>query len=216
MKNYEGEFIYREESLYKINSKLEIINPLYRLTRSKLLFKQLLKELGYGHFSVEAYIVFINPNFTLYEAPHLPNLLRLSNLERHFKQIDVGLVPLKDDHQLLASKLCAQINPDNLDYNLPEYGYDSLEKGTSCLKCGRFIGKTVDKHYTCKSCGHQEPSNAAVFRHIQEYQRLFPTQKVTVSMIYDWCGRVPSRNRIRSVLQSRFQQKSVGRGVYYV
>lgn len=88
VKNYEGEFVYREESLYKPDSKIEIYNPLLRLPRSKLLLKQVLKELNYGHMPVEAVLVYVNPNFSLYEAPYFSHLVLPTNINSYFEQVE--------------------------------------------------------------------------------------------------------------------------------
>lgn len=67
VKNYEGDYYYESDKLFKI-TKSEIINPLYQLSRSSYLLHQLLLNLGFN-FQIDASVVFINPNFTLYQAP---------------------------------------------------------------------------------------------------------------------------------------------------
>ena len=67
VKNYEGDYYYESDRIYK-RPKYEIINPINQLSRSESLFRQLLHNLGYNH-PVDASVVFINPEFTLYQTP---------------------------------------------------------------------------------------------------------------------------------------------------
>lgn len=67
VKNYEGDFIYKPDKLVTTKGK-EYTNPLDQLKRSQLMLSQLLQDLGCD-IQIEGYVVFINPEFTLYEAP---------------------------------------------------------------------------------------------------------------------------------------------------
>lgn len=67
LKNYEGDYYYQSDRLYKKN-KTEIINPLIQLSRSEALLRQLLIKLGFN-ILIDASVVFINPEFTLYQTP---------------------------------------------------------------------------------------------------------------------------------------------------
>lgn len=70
IKNYDGDYRYDAESknFYPKNSKDEIKNPLDQLKRSISLLRPLLKSLGW-YSSIEGYVAFVNPEFTLYQAP---------------------------------------------------------------------------------------------------------------------------------------------------
>ncbi|MBP2076595.1 nuclease-related domain-containing protein [Oceanobacillus polygoni] len=67
VKNYEGDYHYQSDKLFK-KPRLEIINPLHQLSRSESLLRQLLLTLGFIP-QIDASVVFINPSFTLYQAP---------------------------------------------------------------------------------------------------------------------------------------------------
>jgi hypothetical protein len=67
VKNYTGDFFVEGEKWYS-SSRLEIKNPLFQLKRNESLFRRLLQENKFT-FSVEAYVVFVNPEFHLYQAP---------------------------------------------------------------------------------------------------------------------------------------------------
>ncbi len=67
IKNYESDYYYESDRFYK-NPKTEITNPLHQLSRSELLLRQLIQSIGFN-IPVSASVVFINPEFTLYQAP---------------------------------------------------------------------------------------------------------------------------------------------------
>jgi hypothetical protein len=74
VKNYEGDF-YIEKDIWYSRSGTEINNPLEQLKRSESLFRRLLQDLRLT-LPVEAHLIFINPEFTLYQAPmNLPIIL---------------------------------------------------------------------------------------------------------------------------------------------
>lgn len=205
VKNYEGEYLYREECLYKLDSKIEIYNPLLRLPRSKLLLKQLFKELNFGHIPVEAVLVYVNPSFSLYEAPYFSHLVLPTNIKSYFEQVEKNLEPLTHAHTILANKLYSLNQPKKYEDNLPQYRYEKLKKGMICLNCNSFIESLAPRHQSicCEQCGHKERVQEAIKRHVKEYQILFPERKVAVSAIKVWCGGMIPEKRIRQVLKNK-------------
>ena len=67
VKNFDGDYYYEADRLFK-KPKYEVTNPLHQLVRSESLLRQLLLRNGFN-FQIEAFIVFINQAFTLYQAP---------------------------------------------------------------------------------------------------------------------------------------------------
>ena len=61
VKNYEGDYYYQSEKLFK-KPHLEVINPFHQLSRSESLLRQLLLSIGFKPQLVSS-IIFINPNF---------------------------------------------------------------------------------------------------------------------------------------------------------
>jgi hypothetical protein len=65
VKNYNGDYIYGTENFKMVLSHKEILNPLGQLNRCRNLLQELLRSL-HIQLHLEGYIVFINPEFTLY------------------------------------------------------------------------------------------------------------------------------------------------------
>ncbi|WP_347814365.1 nuclease-related domain-containing protein [Alkalihalobacillus sp. LMS39] len=83
VKNFEGDFYYESERFYKTPNS-EMNNPLNQLMRSESLFRQQLQSLQVT-ILLHAYVVFINPEFTLYQAPLNKPFIFPTQLNRFIK-----------------------------------------------------------------------------------------------------------------------------------
>jgi hypothetical protein len=54
-----------------------------------------------------------------------------------------------------------------------------------------------------------------VVENINEFKFLFPDQKITTSMIDDWCGNTVNYRKIRNVLQTHLVASGTNSGTYY-
>jgi len=87
IKNYEGDFYIKDDKWFTISGK-EIKNPLLQLKRAESLFRRLLQDLRFS-FSIEGYVVFVNPNFFVYQAPlNLPFIFP-NQIQRFIKNINL-------------------------------------------------------------------------------------------------------------------------------
>ncbi|RSL33023.1 NERD domain-containing protein [Salibacterium salarium] len=116
VKNYEGEFYIKGDEWYTIKG-MEIKNPLLQLKKSESLLRQIFYHLPYNT-SIKSYLVFINPEFTLYHAsPNLPIVLP-TQMNRFKKKWDKKHIRLTSKEQAIAEKLLSFIwmNPPSLIY----------------------------------------------------------------------------------------------------
>lgn len=213
VKNSEGDYYYEDELLKKMNGT-EIKDPLLQLERSTSLLRQLLNSLGF-HLEIKSYIVFINPEFTLYQAPKNAPIILPSQLNRFMKKLNKKHSRLNNMHKKLAEKLLALHKVDNPYQRLPKYTYEQLTKGVICVKCHQFIEKIIKKEFMCSYCGTHEKVETAVIRSIGEIQLLFPEKKITTTEVYDWCNGVLSRKTIRHVLKNHFNVVGTKRHQYF-
>ena len=172
VKNFEGEYVYDSE-YFKTPSGKDIQNPLDQLKRSKLLLSQLLQSLG-SKLTVEAYVIFINPHFTLYKTPaDLPFILP-TQLNSFMKKLDQKPSRLNQSHKDLADKLISLHQPVPPKIQLPNYRYETVKKGMSCCKCDSFSVTIFGKKLICGKCGREEFVTVAVMRNVEEFKLLFP------------------------------------------
>jgi hypothetical protein len=213
VKNFEGEYVYDAE-YFKTSSGRDIQNPLDQLKRSKLLLSNLLQSAG-SKLTVEAYVIFINPQFTLFQTPpDLPFVLP-TQLDRFMKKLDQKPSRLNQSHKNLADKLISlhQLVPPNLQ--LPAYNYEEMKKGVTCSKCDSFTVTIVGKKLVCNKCGFLELLTGAVMRNVEEFKLLFPERKITTNIIHEWCGIVDSRKRISRVLGKNLKITGLGQWAFY-
>lgn len=214
VKNYQGNYMYESDKLFK-RPHIEVINPLHQLSRSESLLRQLLLKLGTKP-QIDASVVFINPAFTLYQAPLDKQIVFPTQLNQYMEQFNLIHSKLTIKHRKLADQL---VSLNKNEYELSQiapYQYKQLQKGITCLKCHSFSVFIEKRKCVCKECNHKETVSAAVLRSVKEFQTLFPDEKITTNIIHDWCQIVQSKLRIRRILASNFEVIGVNQWTYYI
>jgi Nuclease-related domain len=213
VKNFEGEYVYGDE-YFKTPSGRDIQNPLDQLKRSKLLLSNLLQSLG-SKLTIEAYIIFINPQFTLYQTPpDLPFILP-TKLDSFMKKLDQKPSRLNDSHKTLADKLISLHQTESPYIRLPSYEYGQIRKGMTCKKCFSFSVSVLGKKIVCHTCGCKEMVTFAILRMVREFTLLFPNRKITTNEIHDWCRVITCKKTISRVLGKYLNIKGVHQWTYY-
>ena len=213
VKNYKGNYYYETDKFFKMPST-EIINPLYQLERSRSLLRQLLHKHGFN-LPITASLIFINPAFTLYQAPLNKPIIFPTQLKQYLNKLNAIPTPLNQSHQRLAEKLISLHIDDSPFTQLPSYDYDQLQKGINCGKCNSFAINVQASNCVCRECGYKELVATAVMRGVKEFRLLFPEQKITTNKIHEWCQVVHPKKKIRVILGSSFQMRGTGRWAYY-
>ncbi|GAM15360.1 NERD domain-containing protein [Mesobacillus selenatarsenatis] len=198
VKYYEGDYYYEGERLKKINGS-EIKDPLLQLQRSISLLRQLFESLGF-RLVIESSVVFINPEFTLYQSPKDATIIFPSQLNRYMKKLNKRQSKLTNLHRKIAEKLLQLHQTDSPYKRVPRYDYDQLAKGLMCEECHHPMNRTEKKEFVCSHCGTHEKIDAAVMRSIEEIRLLFPERKLTTALIFDWCNGVLPIKAVRRVL----------------
>ncbi|WP_188207594.1 nuclease-related domain-containing protein [Alkalibacillus aidingensis] len=212
VKNYKGDFYYEEDKFFR--SKYEIINPLHQLGRSKSLLHQVLQKNGVT-LSIEASVVFINPEFTLYNSPIDKPIIHPTQINRYLKKFNSTPTKLNDSHRRLADTLLNLQNPEPSIEHIPTYDYNQLRKGLTCLNCNSFSIVNENNICKCEACGNCEKLEMAVKRNIDIFRLLFPQRKITTQAIHDWCQIVTSKKSIWKILNRNYQKKGENRWTYY-
>lgn len=218
VKNFEGEYIYKDDRVFRIGLDKPLFNPFSQLDEAETLLRQVFSELGI-QLPVQSFVVFVNPNMTLYQAPQHPNLLMASNLDKHFEDTGKGLTRLTSQHKSSANKLCELCMPELRSQSIPEYTFEELRKGVTCAGCGSFIHEMTpkkSKYCCCTKCGHKEIASVTLDRHIDECALLFPDLSLTSVMIHYWCGGLFELPRIRAHLKKRFKVQGKNRWTTYI
>src|SRR5699024_9950487 len=215
IKNFEGDFYYDNDNWYIVQTKKEIRSPLQQLKRCQILLKELLHKLGYN-VQVESCIIFINEEFTLYNAPINSQIILPTQVNRFIKRLNEQTAKINKYHTKLADQLVNLHILDSSHKNIPTYEYDDFKKGITCKNCSSFLSPATTKRLECKVCSHLEDISSSIMRNIAEFNLLFPDEKITTSTIYNWCGGVISQKPIRRVLQENLKPVGSRKSTYYV
>lgn len=213
VKNYEGDYYFESDILYK-KPKKEVSNPLNQLHRSESLLRQMLQSYGFT-MQIQAYVVFVNPAFTLYQASLTKPIIFPTQLHAFFQNLNKSTAKLNKNHQVLADKLLSLHMEESPYRTLPKYKYSDLRKGICCVNCGSLSVNVVGRKCICSGCGHEELVNDAVIRSVEELKLLFAEYKITTNLVQEWCRIVDSKKRIQRILDKSYKAVSNNRWTYY-
>ncbi|MBM7584460.1 hypothetical protein JOC86_000997 [Bacillus pakistanensis] len=213
VKNFDGDYYYESDRLYK-KPKLEINNPLNQLNRNESLLRQLIQYLGFT-IPIYASVVFINPEFTLYQSPLNKPFIFPTQVNGYLKTLKAIPSKLIGKHKVLADKLISLHIKDSPFKLIPTYDYDRLRKGITCGKCTSFTISVEGKKCVCKVCGYEEMVTTAIIQNVIEFKLLFPDRKITTNGIYEWCNEVKSQKVIRKILKENFKIVGVHQWSFY-
>jgi RNase P subunit RPR2 len=214
IKNFEGDCYLESDKLFSVTTGREYKNPVNQLKRCATLFRQLLQNLQ-QNYPVEASVIFINPEFTLYQAPMDQPIFLPTQVNRFFRDINNTPSTLNEAHQKLAQKLISLHQTKNRFTLLPEYSYDQLKKGVYCKNCRSFQVTIKNSDFVCHNCGEQERIEQAILRNVKEFKQLFPDRNITTQSIYEWCKVDLCKKTIRRILKKNYAVFGKTRGTYY-
>lgn len=213
VKNYEGDYLYSNDSFYTLSGK-EIQNPLDQLKRCESLFRQLLQSLGYK-IPIEGKLIFINPQFTLYNAPQNQSIIFPTQINRFMKKLNSKPSKLSERHKKLADKLISLHQIESPYKRLRPYEFGQLRKWITCASCYSLLTSVRGKKIVCGVCGREETVESAIMRSVEEIRLLFPDKKITTGGIYEWCGIIPSKTMIWRILKKNMKSIGYGQWTYF-
>ncbi|WNS75269.1 nuclease-related domain-containing protein [Bacillus sp. DTU_2020_1000418_1_SI_GHA_SEK_038] len=214
IKNYEGDYFLKDDKWYTL-SKTEIRNPLHQVERSESIFRRLLQELGIT-IPIETCLIFVNPEFYLYQASLDLPIIFPTQLNRFIKQLSKYPAKYKDNHLKLAKQLVSMHVEKSPYLRLPDYSYDELKKGITCVSCHSFNVELKGNVLICKECKYKERITSALLRGVEEFTFLFPDRKITTNDMMEWFKVIESRITMRRLLAQNFKQMGRGKYTYYV
>lgn len=212
IKNFKGDY-YIEAGKWYTQSGTEIQNPIFQLRRAVILLQQFLRKHGFN-LQIKGSIIFINPEFTLYQASRdLPIILptQINRFLRQLKEFKPGKIDFT-----LAKKLITSHIEENFSDKIPEYDYDQLKKGIDCNTCHSFKTIVQNNSVFCQNCGNIMKVDLAIVRCVQQFQLLFPDKKVTVNAIENWCAKMVSHKTIRRILAKNYILRGYGKSAHYI
>lgn len=214
IKHFEGNYFYEKDNFYTCTTKKEITNPLHQLNRIETLLRQFLQKSGYP-FGIKGNLIFIHPEFFLYQAPQNEKIIYWPQWNSFFKYLNEQSSKLTTRHYDLADFLAESHQKENPYAKHPSYQYEQLQKGILCGRCLSFMSIYSQRKVICKKCGQSESIEGAVVRNVKEVRVLFPNKKITTDFIYDWCHIIKSKRLITSILKKNFNMLGYGQWTYF-
>jgi hypothetical protein len=131
------------------------------------------------------------------------------------KDLSAKPANLNGNHRKLADHLLNAHITESSYSKLPPYHYDQQRKGITCGSCHSFDISCGGRKIVCDECGHQEDIESAVVRSVEELRLLFPDEKITTNVVYDWCRLIESKKTIRNILKRNFHTTGYGKWSSY-
>ncbi|KAA9014048.1 nuclease-related domain-containing protein [Niallia endozanthoxylica] len=218
IKNFAGDYYIEMDAWYS-KSGSEIKNPFDQLKRNESLLRRLLHDFSLSStITVEPYLLFINPEFTLYQAPlHLPAIFP-TQLNRFIDKLKIQSKSskLNRTYQKLAEQLVSLHLVKPRISRIPEYKFDHPKKGIICGSCCSSISVIIENKVICHVCGYRESVDSTILRSVEEFVLLFPDRKITTNDIFEWCQVIESKKTIRRVLKKNFHYIKQARFSYFI
>ncbi|SEK50307.1 Nuclease-related domain-containing protein [Carnobacterium iners] len=207
IKNYSGEYDYGSEMLLK-KPDFEISNPLIQVQSTKNKLKIFLKELGYV-FEVKAFVVYVHPEFTLFHAPEDKTMILPTQLKGHFATLRNEMATMeKLPKNFIKDFMMHKVKQPAFTDDIPNYQSSDLKNGMRCEECGGFELSIYRQAYQCGNCDYKNNLNSVVLSSVIEYKQLFPANKLSTLIVYNWCNQKVSKKRIRRALNTLSKNES--------
>jgi hypothetical protein len=214
VKNFEGDYYFESDQFFAIN-ETEIQNPLDQIKRSDTLLRQMFQKKKYST-SLKSNVFFVNPAFTLYQAPMHKPIIYPTQLTKYFEELNAMPSVLNENHYKLADYLVKEHKITSPYTRLPPYTYEQLNKGLTCYSCHSFSVKAGETKILCSLCGCIELVEDGILRSIRELQLLFPEIKITTNLVFEWCKVIDSKKQIRRILKKNFTVVGKRHSTYYM
>lgn len=214
VKNCGGDYYYENGDFHLCSTRKKIKNPLHQLDRSETQLRELLQKQGF-HLPISGYVIFINPEFTLYQAPFNKKIIYPTQLNRLLKELNSIPSKLNGHHHQIAEFLLKSHITESPFSQVPPYEFKQMRKRFTCSVCHSFMVTDGDKKLVCGKCGYEEKIESAVVRSVEELKLLFPDKKITTNLVYEWCQVVESRKMIGRILKQNFKTLGYGQWTHY-
>ncbi|TKC18240.1 nuclease-related domain-containing protein [Robertmurraya kyonggiensis] len=216
IKNFEGDFIVDGET-WKTTNGTELKNPIHQSTRCETLFRKYLLERKFN-LPIKSYLIFINPHFTLYNAPINPSIILPTQLDKFIEKLQMDISNPGTKYTKLVERILSDHRSGYPNPNLPKYEYGELKKGVFCSECRSNMLSDLDRtgKVFCGGCRNVESLESAVLRSIWDFQLLFPEKKVTTVEIFKWCNGIVGYRTILRILIKNFKREGNGKATFYL
>jgi hypothetical protein len=213
VKNFDGDYMMKDGLWYTAAGN-EVDDPLEQLGRCEVRLRRLCHDLGFS-YPIESRLVFVNPEFYLFQAPlNLPIILP-AHLNRYMNQLKMKTGKFTECDLKLARRLASLHKKKSPITRVPPYTYEQLKKGLGCACVHGFMKVYNKETLVCSVCNRVESAELAVLRNVRELRMLFPDLKITTFVVHDWC-KILTIKTIHRILLKHFKKVGKTKDVYFI
>lgn len=214
IKNYRGSYIHDSDQFRKVDG-FGIPNPKNQLNKAITLMGQLFKQWKVATPLAGA-VVFVNQSFTLYGSLPDEQMVLPSQLTSYFSALNNQKNKIPHHIRMLANRLIEQ-HKDEAPYQkqLPVYSWDKLKKGLTCGSCKSFNLKLTQRSCFCKECLRRATRKENFLSNIEDLKLLYPQEKLTTRLVYEWLGGKVSKDTIKNSLLETYSRNGNTKAAYY-
>lgn len=213
VKNFRGEFMLQNEQFISLTTKNYYQNPLHQLRRAELNVQNIFQGMRVN-IAIESFVVFVNPEFTLFTEKNDRIILptQLNSFLGRLNQEKYSLTNMEID---LVNRLKSYHTAINPMERIPQYKFETLQKGITCGNCRNWMQRQGNS-FICFSCSNKESINSAILRSANEFEMLFPNEKITSRKIRNWTGNSVSQKTISLIFDCYMQKINRGKKTNYI
>lgn len=214
VKNYTGDYYFKNDNVFHLQTGREIFSPVDQLKRTEFSFRRLLDNFKINH-NVQSYVLFVNHNFMLYQVNVHTPIIFPSQIKQFLQKTDANVNPITERTKWIAKTLSDNRKKKSTYEKLPEYDFVGLKRGVFCETCFTELKRKTKFKIICVKCDKTYLTKEVVLFAVAQYHLLFPDKKITPKNIVEWCQGFFSKNSIRRVLVKHLNAKSNGSHSYY-
>ena len=163
---------------------------------------------------IEAFIVYVNPEFSIWGAPYEGDSILPGQISEHFRELQ-NMKPVTNPELEKLAQALVECHDPEYPSKLIKYEYEKMNKGINCPTCGLLVQNFYGRSHMCESCGKKMIIQKAISSSISDFHTLFPNEKLTTKRLADWCG-TEDTNRVYKILKREYQAAGSESCRYYI
>ncbi len=205
VKNYRGEYCYRENGWY-FNGKIMSHNIFRQIDRAHDILEKIFVKTSVN-LQIERVLVFMDPGMKLEIKQQLVQKVKT------FGEVPSWLLDLQNTVGTNSAKLQSTVSMVTGAFNryeikryrpLNDLGSHKLKTGIMCPKCGNFSWQQQRKYFQCSCCHFCEAKERAYVRTICEYGVLFFKHHLARGDLRWFMGGIVNDNYLKYILHKYF------------
>lgn len=211
IKNLHYELHFKDNKFYYMSGlPAEKLNE-HRLRTPKLM-KQLLLQ-NHINLPFNYYTTFVNPDYKIYGYLPSDAIIEYQIIPKILEDNSRNPICKIDEH--VAQKLLSLHNTDEKFNFRKRINIEDLKMGVVCHCHIALLTKISNRKFACPACKKEVDCNTYIQKAIQDIRLMFPTERLTVTLLKEWTTYGVSREKLRNYLNQHHKMTKCGPLTYY-